>query len=296
ALPIAGALLLLLVRGEDERSAAAVRNIALIVSVLVFGETLLLWARFNPGSPEFQFVERHAWIPAFGISYAVGVDGISLLLLVLTGFLTPLALLSSWETVHTKTRAFCLSILLLESAMLGVFVSIDLFLFYVFWDAMLIPMYFLIGIWGYDRRIYAAVKFILYTMAGSVLMLLAILTLAYLQKEASGAYSFDLVKLYDLDIAPNLQLWLFAAFALAFAIKVPLFPFHTWLPDALVDAATAGSVILAGVLLKMGTYGLIRFAFPLFPQAAAFFAPALAVLAVVGIIYGALVAMVQPDM
>jgi len=180
--------------------------------------------------------------------------------------------------------------------MIGVFVSIDLFLFYVFWDAMLIPMYFLIGIWGYDRRIYAAVKFILYTMAGSVLMLLAILGLAVLQHSATNAYSFDLQAMYTLTIPAHLQFWFFLAFALAFAVKVPLFPFHTWLPDAHVEAPTAGSIILAGVLLKMGTYGLVRFAFPLFPQAAAYFAPLLAVLAVIGIIYGALVAMVQPDM
>src|SRR5215212_9199336 len=205
ALPVAGALLLLLVRGDDERSAALVRNVALIVSVLVFGETLLMWARFNPGSADFQFVERHAWIPAFGITYAVGVDGISLFLLVLTGFLTPIALLSAWESVHHKTRAFCMMVLLLESAMLGVFVSIDLFLFYVFWDAMLIPMYFLIGIWGYDRRIYAAVKFILYTMAGSVLMLLAILGVAYLSSATPGGYTFDLVQLYALSVPANLQ-------------------------------------------------------------------------------------------
>jgi NADH-quinone oxidoreductase subunit M len=171
-----------------------------------------------------------------------------------------------------------------------------LFLFYVFWDAMLVPMYFLIGIWGYERRVYAAVKFILYTMAGSVLMLLAILGLAYLHSTAAGAYSFDLTKIAALQIPPHLQFWFFLAFTLAFAIKVPLFPFHTWLPDAHVEAPTAGSVILAGVLLKMGTYGLVRFAFPLFPEAAAFFAPVLAILAVVGIIYGALVAMVQPDM
>jgi len=295
ALPIVGALLLLFVRGDEENAPLA-RRIALVVSVLVFAETLLLWSRFNAASADFQFVERYAWIPAFGVSYFVGVDGISLFLLVLTGFLTPLALLGSWESVHKKTKAFCIVVLLLESAMIGVFVSLDLFLFYVFWDAMLIPMYFLIGIWGYDRRIYAAVKFILYTMAGSVLMLLAILSLAYLHKETSGAYSFDLLRLYELEIAPRLQFWFFAAFALAFAIKVPLFPFHTWLPDAHVEAPTAGSVILAGVLLKMGTYGLLRFAFPLFPQAAALFAPKLAVLAVVGIIYGALVAMVQPDM
>src|SRR5580704_16183324 len=294
-LPIAGALLLLLVP-DEARHEALVQKVALVVSVLVFAETVLLWARFNPATADFQFVERHAWIPSFGISYAVGVDGISLLLLVLTGFLTPLALLSSWESVNRKTRAFCAFVLLLESAMMGVFVSIDLFLFYVFWDAMLIPMYFLIGIWGYDRRVYAAVKFILYTMAGSVLMLLAILALAYLHSAATGVYSFDLLKLYELPIAPRVQVWFFLAFALAFAIKVPLFPFHTWLPDAHVEAPTAGSVILAGVLLKMGTYGFVRFAFPLFPAAAVFFAPALATLAVVGIIYGALVAMVQPDL
>jgi NADH-quinone oxidoreductase subunit M len=295
ALPIVGAFLLLMVRDEED-NAPIIRNIALIVSILVFAETLLLWRYFNAASGDFQFVERHAWIPAFGISYFVGVDGISLLLLVLTGFLTPLALLSSWEAVQRKVRAFCIFILLLESAMMGVFVSLDLFLFYVFWDAMLIPMYFLIGIWGYDRRLYAAVKFILYTMAGSVLMLIAILGLAYLHDATTGSYSFDLLKIYDLQIPASQQFWFFLAFALAFAIKVPLFPFHTWLPDAHVEAPTAGSVILAGVLLKMGTYGLVRFAFPLFPMAAAFFAPYLATLAVIGIIYGALVAMVQPDM
>jgi NADH-quinone oxidoreductase subunit M len=295
ALPILGSLALLLIR-DDEQHEGLIRNMALVISGLVFAETLLLWAQFNPASADFQFVERHAWIPAFGITYAVGVDGISLLLLVLTGFLTPISLLCSWESVHKKTRAFCITILLLESAMLGVFVSLDLFLFYVFWDAMLIPMYFLIGIWGYERRVYAAVKFILYTMAGSVLMLLAIIGLAVLHASATGHYSFDLLALYDLSIPARTQFWFFLAFALAFAFKVPLFPFHTWLPDAHVEAPTAGSVILAGVLLKMGTYGLLRFAFPLFPVAAAFFAPYLAGLAVIGIIYGALVAMVQPDM
>jgi NADH-quinone oxidoreductase subunit M len=295
ALPVVGAVLLLFVR-DDDHNERLVRNVALIVSVLVFAETLLLWTRFAAGSSEFQFVERYDWMPAFGISYFVGVDGISLLLLVLTGFLTPLALLSSWESVHKKTKAFCIFVLLLEAAMMGVFVSLDLFLFYVFWDAMLIPMYFLIGIWGYDRRIYAAVKFLLYTMAGSVLMLLAILAVAFYQSSTAGSYTFDLLKLYDLQFPAQMQFWCFLAFALAFAIKVPLFPFHTWLPDAHVEAPTAGSVILAGVLLKMGTYGLVRFAFPLFPVAASFFAPYLATLAVIGIIYGALVAMVQPDM
>ncbi|HVC21605.1 MAG TPA: NADH-quinone oxidoreductase subunit M [Vicinamibacterales bacterium] len=295
-LPIVGALVLLLVDNRENRNERLVRGLALVFSIAVFAVTLGLWWQFNAGSADFQFVERHAWIPAFGIQYYVGIDGISLLLIVLTGFLTPLALLSSWEGVRTKVREFSVFILLLEAAMIGVFVSLDLFLFYIFWDAMLIPMYFLIGIWGYDRRVYAAVKFILYTMAGSVLMLVAILGLAYMHKVATGAWSFDLLQLYQLHLPRQTQFWFFLAFALAFAIKVPLFPFHTWLPDAHVEAPTAGSVILAGVLLKMGTYGLIRFAFPLFPAAATALAPYLAVLAVVGIIYGALVAMVQPDL
>src|SRR6266849_6197452 len=241
-LPLAGALLIVLMSGRRE---GLIRAVALGVSIAVFAVTVLLWVRFDGASADFQFVERHAWIPAFGIQYFVGVDGISLLLLVLTGFLTPLALLSSWESVHNKTKAFSIFVLLLESAMMGVFISLDLFLFYVLWDAMLVPMYFLIGIWGYDRRIYAAIKFILYTMAASVLMLLAILGMAWLHATAAGSYSFDLLRLYDLQVPPHLQFWFFLAFALAFAVKVPLFPFHTWLPDVHVEAPTAGSVILA---------------------------------------------------
>jgi NADH-quinone oxidoreductase subunit M len=296
-LPLAGALLLLLIDNRDGRREAVIRWTALGASLLVFAATLLLWSRFDAARADVQFVERYDWIPSFGIQYYVGVDGISLFLLVLTGFLTPIALLSSWESVHTRTKEFAAFVLALECAMLGVFVSLDLFLFYVFWDAMLIPMYFLIGIWGYDRRIYAAVKFILYTAAGSVLMLLAIIGLAWMHNSITGAgYTFDLLKLYDLRLPREFEFWFFLAFTLAFAIKVPLFPFHTWLPDAHVEAPTAGSVILAGVLLKMGTYGLLRFAFPLFPAAAAYFAPFLATLAVIGIVYGALVAMVQPDM
>jgi len=294
--PLVGAVLLLLIGNRDEQRAGLIRQIALVWSLVVFVLTLVLWAKFDARSADFQMVERVSWIPAFGIDYYIGVDGISLLLVVLTAFLTPVALLSSWHSVEKKTKEFSFFILALESAMIGVFLSLDLFLFYVFWDAMLIPMYFLIGIWGYDRRVYAAVKFILYTMAGSVLMLVAILGLAWLHQQATGQYSFDLLKLYTLQIAPSTQYWFFLAFALAFAIKVPLFPFHTWLPDAHVEAPTAGSIILAGVLLKMGTYGLVRFAFPLFPEAAVFFAPKIAVLAVIGIVYGALVAMVQPDM
>ena len=294
--PLAGALLVLLIGNADGRRDGVIRWLSLGVALATFAVTLGLWAGFDAASADFQFVERYRWIPAFGIDYFVGIDGISLLLVVLTGFLTPIALLSSRGSIDRKVKEFSIFMLALEAAMIGVFVSLDLFLFYVFWDAMLIPMYFLIGIWGYDRRIYAAIKFMLYTMAGSVLMLIAILGLAYLHSAATGTYTFDLLELYSLNIAPQTQMWFFLAFTVAFAIKVPLFPFHTWLPDAHVQAPTAGSVILAGVLLKMGTYGLLRFSFPLFPQAAAYFAPWLALLAVIGIIYGALVAMVQPDM
>jgi NADH-quinone oxidoreductase subunit M len=293
ALPLVGATALLVV---DSRREGFIRSVALGVALVEFVATLVMWAGFDPTSADFQMVERIPWIPAFGIDYAVGVDGISLFLVVLTGFLTPLALLSSWQSVHKKVKAFCFFMLALESAMIGVFLSLDMFLFYLFWDAMLIPMYFLIGVWGYDRRIYAAIKFMLYTMAGSVLMLVAIISLAVLHADATGAYSFAYEHLLTLNIPGQLQVWFFLAFAVAFAIKVPLFPFHTWLPDAHVEAPTAGSVILAGVLLKMGTYGLLRFAFPLFPDAAMYFAPYLGGLAVIGIVYGALVAMVQPDM
>jgi len=297
-LPLAGAIIALLAGGRGDRPdrEPLVRNIALVTSLVTFAATLVLWWRFDPTSAEYQFVETRAWMPAFGIQYFIGVDGISLFLIVLTAFLTPLALLSSWESVHKSVKAFSFFVLALEAAMLGVFVSIDLFLFYVFWDAMLIPMYFLIGVWGYERRIYAAVKFILYTMAGSVLMLIAIIGLAWAHSEARGSPSFNLLDLYGLTLSPQMESWFFLAFTVAFAIKVPLFPFHTWLPDAHVEAPTAGSVILAGVLLKMGTYGLLRFSFPLFPGAATAFAPVLALLAVTGIIYGALVAMVQPDL
>jgi NADH-quinone oxidoreductase subunit M len=297
-LPLAGAVLVLVAGGRGDRPEreGMVRAVTLATSLAAFAATLYLWWAFNPASPEFQFVERHAWLPQFGISYHLGVDGISLFLIVLTGFLTPLALLSSWQSIHKNLKQFSFFMLALETAMLGVFVSLDLFLFYLFLDAMLIPMYFLIGIWGYERRIYAAVKFILYTMAGSVLMLIAIIGLAWAHSASAGQPSFDLLDLYGLRMSSGMETWFFLAFTVAFAIKVPLFPFHTWLPDAHVEAPTAGSVILAGVLLKMGTYGLLRFSFPLFPAAAAYFVPYLAVLAIIGIVYGALVAMVQPDM
>ncbi len=297
-LPLAGALVVLLAGGGGDRPdrERMVRTLSLGVSLVTFAATLLLWWRFDPSSADYQFLERHAWMPAFGIQYLIGVDGISLFLIVLTGFLTPLALLSSWDSVHKNVKMFSFFLLALESSMLGVFVSIDLFLFYMFWDFVLIPMYFLIGIWGYERRVYAAVKFILYTMAGSVLMLVAIIGLAWTHAAATGTPSFNLLDLQNLTLSWPYEKWFFLAFAVAFLIKVPLFPFHTWLPDAHVEAPTAGSVILAGVMLKMGTYGLLRFAFPLFPTAAMHYAPWIAVFAVVGIIYGALVAMVQPDM
>ncbi|MGH9330323.1 MAG: complex I subunit 4 family protein, partial [Vicinamibacterales bacterium] len=258
-LPLVGAVAAILAGDRGGRRDGVVRAVALAASLVVFALTLVLWARFDPSdaSPEFQFVERYAWMPSFGISYHVGIDGISLFLIVLTGFLTPIALLSSWPFdkaqgggVKKKVREFSFFVLALEAGMLGVFVSLDLFLFYLIWDAMLVPMYFLIGIWGYERRIYAAVKFILYTMAGSVLMLIAIIGLAYAHQAATNEYSFDLLELYRLDVPSHLAFWFFLAFTLAFAIKVPLVPFHTWLPDAHVEAPTAGSVILAGVLLK----------------------------------------------
>jgi len=289
---VGGLLLLLLGKGRD----TMVRQLALGISVATFMASLSLWTGFDPAEAGFQFVERYSWLPDFGISYHVGLDGITLWLVILTTFLTPIGLLCSWDSVEDRVREFSFFMLLLEAAMIGVFISLDLFLFYVFWDAMLIPMYFLIGIWGYEQRIYAAIKFMLYTMAGSVLMLLAIIWIAYYHQTVTGVVSFDLLDLYALDIPGGVQTWLFLAFTLAFAIKVPLFPFHTWLPDAHVQAPTAGSVILAGVMLKMGTYGLLRFSFPLFPEAALHFAPYIALLAVIGIVYGALVAMVQPDM
>ncbi|HEX8030472.1 MAG TPA: NADH-quinone oxidoreductase subunit M [Vicinamibacterales bacterium] len=296
--PIIGAVVLMLIGNRDGSKDALIRYLALGVSLVTFAVTLALWAGFDmsASAPAFQFVERTPWIPAFGIDYYVGIDGLSLMLLVLTGFLTPIALLSSWEGIEKKVKEFSIFMLLLEASMLGVFCALDIFLFYIFWDFVLIPMYFLIGIWGYDQRIYAAIKFILYTMAGSVLMLIAIIGLSWMHQTMTGEYSFDLLKLQELAIPASTQYWFFLAFTLAFIIKVPLFPFHTWLPDAHVQAPTPGSVILAGVMLKMGGYGLIRLAFPLFPEAALYFAPLLATLSVIAIVYGALVAMVQPDM
>jgi NADH-quinone oxidoreductase subunit M len=244
-----------------------------------------------------QFVERYNWLPQYGISYYVGIDGFSLLLIMLTTFLTPLCVMATWTDIQVKVKEFMICILALMSGMVGVFVSLDLFLFYVFWEVMLIPMYLLIGVWGNPaRRVYAAIKFFLFTMFGSLLMLVAILVLYFHYGKTTGTYTFDLLKLYGLSIPFNMQFWMFLAFGLAFAIKVPMFPFHTWLPDAHTEAPTVGSVILAAVLLKMGTYGFLRFNMPLFPQAAYHFVPLFSILAVIGIVYGALVSMVQKDL
>jgi NADH-quinone oxidoreductase subunit M len=287
-LPVAGAVLVALTRRESELQQ---KTFGLAVSGATFALSLLLVTGFHDVAA-LQFGERRPWIPAWGISYHVGVDGLSLWLVILTTFLTPLCLLGSWSSIEKRVREFVVFMLLLEAGMVGVFVAQDLFLFYVFWEAMLIPMYFLIGIWGHERRIYAAVKFFLYTFAGSVLMLVAFLVLY----RRAGMSSFDLPELVAAPVDPALQTWLFLACAVAFAIKVPMWPFHTWLPDAHVEAPTAGSVLLAAVLLKMGGYGFLRIAIPLFPDAALRFAPLVGVLAVVGIVYGALVSMVQPDL
>jgi len=288
---------LLLLRSEDH---IWIRRIALAVSLAEFAISLLLLPGFDSASAGFQFVENHPWVGQ-AIQYHIGVDGISLFLVLLTTFLTPLAILCSWQSIHEYLKGFFIALLVIETAMIGVFVSLDLFLFFLFWELTLIPMYFLIGIWGHDRRIYAAVKFILYTMFGSILMLVAILWLYNVSGSANLIRTFDLPELTAriqtgyIHLPPHTELWLFAAFFLAFAIKVPLFPLHTWLPDAHTEAPTAGSVILAGVMLKLGCYGMLRFCLPLFPGAAHRMAPFIGVLAIIGIVYGALVATIQPN-
>jgi NADH-quinone oxidoreductase subunit M len=296
-LPLLGVPALLLLRSEDH---IWIRRIALAVSLAEFAISLLLLPGFDSTSAGFQFVENHPWVGQ-AIQYHIGVDGISLFLVLLTTFLTPLAILCSWQSIHEYFKGFFIALLVIETAMIGVFVSLDLFLFFLFWELTLIPMYFLIGIWGHDRRIYAAVKFILYTMFGSILMLVAILWLYNVSGSANLIRTFDLPELTAriqagyIHLPPHTELWLFAAFFLAFAIKVPLFPLHTWLPDAHTEAPTAGSVILAGVMLKLGCYGMLRFCLPLFPGAAHRMAPFIGVLAIIGIVYGALVATIQPN-
>lgn len=294
--PLIGAGIMLFINRERQN---IFKYFSLLVSLIVLAIFIYLFFKFDKNSSDFQFIEEHLWIAALNIKYKVGVDGISLLLGLLTAFIMPIAIFSSFDYIKVKIKEYYILLLFLEIGMIGVFVALDMFLFYVFWEAMLIPMYFLIGIWGGEQRIYASIKFFIYTMAGSLLMLIAIIwggiEAGKNFSEGFTADFIDLVKyLPTLDLST--QKILFLAFAISFAIKVPLFPFHTWLPDAHVQAPTAGSVILAGVLLKMGTYGLMRFCLNFFPSASIFFAPYISVLAVIGIIYGALVAMVQVDM
>ena len=271
-------------------------------SLLTLVLAALVWSRFDPANAAFQLVETRVWLPSVGISYRLGVDGISLLLVMLTALLQPLVFISSWRSIRDKVKGYVVSMLLLETGILGAFLATDLFLFYVFWELMLVPMYFIIGVWGGERRIYAAVKFVLFTLAGSLLMLVAIIDLSFFHHAQAGTWSFAYEDMLKVAVPMGQGFWhspqllLFAAFALAFAIKVPVFPLHTWLPDAHTEAPTGGSIILAGVLLKLGTYGLLRFNRPLFPQAWQAATPLFLTLAVIGIIYGALVAWAQRDM
>jgi len=291
--PLIGAIVLLFV---NKNSHGVLRTVALAVSCVNFLASIPLLLGYNAAGTDvggFQFLEKMPWIAAgpFQMSYHVGIDGISLWLVLLTTFIMPIAILSTWTAVEEKVKEYMVMLLLLEVGMIGAFISLDLFLFYIYWEVMLIPMYFMIGIFGGKNRIYAAVKFFIFTMVGSLLMLVALIVLYF----KAGGGDFSLLRFYELHLDPATQTWMFLAFALAFAIKVPMFPLHTWLPDAHTEAPTAGSVILAAVLLKMGTYGFLRFAMPLFPDAAARFTPLIATLAVIGIVYASLVAMVQHD-
>ena len=290
--PLAGALVL---AAFPNSKPVLIRAWTLFVSLVAFAFSLGMLASFHTGTAGMQMVERHRWIPAFGASYKLGVDGISLFLVILTAFLFPICVVASWK-VQKNPKLFMALLLVIETAITGVFLAGDLLLFYVFWEGMLVPMYFLIGYWGYERRIYAAVKFFIYTLLGGLLMFAGILVLAFHARGALGHFTFDLAQIQTVPISLGLQRWLFLAFFAAFAIKVPLFPVHTWLPDAHTEAPTAGSVILAGVLLKLGGYGFLRYAVSLFPHAAKEFAPWIVALALIGIIYGALVAMMQRDL
>jgi len=295
AVPLVGFLAVLLIPREQ---VGMIRWVSLLLSLLTLVAVVGVWLHFDPQQPGFQLVTNVRWIEALDVGFRIGVDGISLLLVGLTALLMPIAILASWEPIQHRQKEYYAMMLLLEAAMLGVFVALDTFLFYVFWELVLIPMYFIIGIWGGGNRVYAALKFFLYTLVGSLLMLVAIVWLGVYAEQHAGGFTADFERLRQMapTLPLELQRWLFWAFALSFCIKVPLFPLHTWLPDAHVEAPTAGSVILAGVLLKMGTYGLVRYNLELFPQASFEYASLLAWLGVVGIVYGALVAFAQRDM
>ena len=290
--PLIGVVALLLVPGDNHR---AIRWVALLASLVSLAFSLVLLG-YDPTGTEFQFREDLPWIDAFGMRYTLGVDGLSVLLVVLTTLLSVIAIFYSWDPIRTRVKEYYIALLLLMVGMLGVFVALDLFLFYVFWEVSLIPMYLIIGIWGGPRRIYATVKFVIYTLVGSLLMLVAILAVAIAFASAGNEFTFSYEALRGFAYTDGLQALGFVAFFLAFAVKVPMWPLHTWLPDAHVEAPTAGSILLAGVMLKLGGYGFLRFSIPLLPDAAASFAPIIIGLAIIAILYGALVAMVQPDM
>jgi len=299
-IPVLGAILMMFLPSRDsysEKSSASIYGwIALVVSFLTMIVSFLMLADFDSSTIVYQFQENFEWIPQFGLNYHIGIDGISILLFMLTTILMPFTVLSSFKYIQKRKKEYYIWLLFLEFTMLGAFVALNLFIFYIFWELMLIPMFFLIGIWGGTRRIYATVKFVLFTVVGSLMMLAGIIYLAILARNTFGEFTFEFDQLLNLDIPLQAQLWLFAAFALAFAIKVPMFPFHTWLPDAHVEAPTAGSVILAGVLLKMGCYGFVRLGIPLFGDAALQAAPIMQLLAVIGIVYGACLALAQSDL
>ena len=290
--PLAGAVLLLFVKKDSEDT---IRWIANAVAALGFLVSLPLWFWLDQATPDWQFVERHDWIPSIGAEYHLGVDGFSALLILLATLMGFIAILSSWTAITTRVKEYYIFLLVLQSGMIGAFVSLDFLLFFLFWEVMLVPMYFLIGIWGSANRLYSAIKFFLFTLVGSVVMLLGILAVYFYHHEVTGVYSFDITRFHELNMPFDLQWWVFLAFFLGFAVKVPMFPFHTWLPDAHTDAPTAGSVILAAVLLKMGTYGFIRFSLPILPEATRAAVPWVVALCIIGIVYGALVAMAQRD-
>jgi NADH-quinone oxidoreductase subunit M len=290
-LPLLGAALILMVRGDDENARRNIRMIALFATIVTFGLSLIPVWQFNPATAEFQFVEKAAWLGGV-ISYRMGVDGISLPLVILTTFLMPFCILASWVSIEKRVKEYMVAFLVLETLMIGVFCALDIVLFYLFFEAGLIPMFLIIGIWGGKRRIYASFKFFLYTLAGSLLMLLAIMAMIW----AAGTSDIaELLKTGPKVFSRDMQFWLWLAFFASFAVKMPMWPVHTWLPDAHVEAPTAGSVILAGVLLKMGGYGFLRFSLPMFPEASAFFAPIVFAMSVIAIIYTSLVAMMQED-